>query len=62
MLNSPETKCSQCQAEIYKGDNVYWLGGKLLCEECFCLLVTRNPPLLANALGIEVEVYGRGES
>lgn len=60
MNREPETKCERCQAEIYKHERRYLLRGRWVCEDCFLATVSRNPRDLANALGVEVEVYGRG--
>ena len=57
MNREPETKCERGQAEIYKSDRRYLLRGRWVCEDCFLEVANRNPRDLANALGVEVEVY-----
>lgn len=54
---APEANCEFCCAEIYKGDRRYFFDGKWMCEECFKNNVIKNPVLLANSLGVEVELY-----
>ena len=58
-MRDPETKCERCQVEIYRGERRYLLRGRWVCEDCFLAAVSRNPRDLANALGVEVEVYAR---
>ena len=57
-MKTCETKCETCQAEIYKGERRYLLRGRWVCEDCFLAAVSRTPRDLANALNVDVEVYG----
>ena len=55
-----QTKCEEFQNDIYVYEVRFLMhGNKWVCKECFMREVTKNPVLLAHALGVEVEVYAR---
>lgn len=55
----PVDFCSDCQGELYGGENVFLMDGKTLCKDCFKAwlleLLDTSPDILALLVGTQME-------
>lgn len=51
--------CSDCQGEVYGGENIFLMDGKTLCKDCFKArlleLLDTSPDILALLVGAQME-------
>lgn len=51
--------CHDCQGELYGGENVFLMDGKIMCQECFkdwlLKLLNNSPSILADLVGAQIK-------